>query len=123
MRRNLRRKTLFIFYGALNVLITNIFLQFLLIIIPIIYATLASQIFNFLFGFYFYGKKVFKIYALTKRHFFKYILLNILVWNLNWIVIEQISTYGLSKNISSLIIILPLAIFSYAVQKTFIFRN
>ena len=118
-----RKKFLFIFYGVINVLLTNILLQFLLLLIPTIFAALISQIFNFLFGLYFYGKKVFKVFSLTNRHLLKYFLLNIFVWNLNWILIEEISTFGISKNLVSLIIILPLACFSYVMQKYFVFRN
>ena len=120
-RLNFRSKTLFFSYGALNVLFTNILLQFLLLVIPTIYATLAGQIFNFLFGFYFYGKKVFKVNNLTKKHLLKYLLLNTLVWNLNWIIIEKLSSTGLSKNIASLIIIIPLGLFSYLLQKKLVF--
>ena len=118
-----RKKFLFIFYGVINVLLTNILLQFLLLLISTIYAALISQIFNFLFGLYFYGKKVFKVLSLTNRHLLKYFLLNIFVWNLNWILIEEISNFGISKNLVSLIIILPLACFSYVIQKYFVFRN
>jgi len=118
-----RKEFLFIFYGVINVLFTNILLQFLLLLIPTIYAALLSQIFNFLFGLYFYGKKVFKVFSLTNKHLLKYFLLNILVWNLNWIFIEEISAFGISKNLVSLIIILPLAFLSYIIQKYFVFRN
>ena len=118
-----RKKFLFIFYGVINVLLTNILLQCLLLLISTIYAALISQIFNFLFGLYFYGKKVFKVLSLTNRHLLKYFLLNIFVWNLNWILIEEISNFGISKNLVSLIIIMPLAFFSYVIQKYFVFRN
>lgn len=118
-----RKKFLFIFYGVINVLFTNILLQFLLILIPTIYAALLSQIFNFLFGLYFYGKKVFMVLSITNKHLLKYFLLNILVWNLNWIIIEKISGFGISKNLVSLIIIIPLAFFSYIIQKKFVFRD
>lgn len=123
-KKNYQRKEfLFIFYGLINVLLTNILLQCLLLLISTIYAALLGQIFNFLFGLYFYGKKVFKVFSLTNKHFLKYFLLNIMVWNLNWILIEEISTFGISKNLVSLIIIMPLAFFSYVIQKYFVFRN
>ena len=121
--QNFRTKFLFFSYGVINVLLTNIFLQCLLLIIPSIYATLASQIFNLLCGFYLYGKKVFRVNAFTNKQLLKYFLLSTLVWNLNWISIEQISSTGLSKNMASLIIIIPLAIFSYIFQKYLIFYN
>ena len=121
--QNFRTKFLFFSYGVVNVILTNIFLQLLLLIIPPIYATLASQIFNLIFGFYFYGKKVFRVNSFTKKQLLKYFFLSTIVWNLNWISIEQISSTGLSKNIASLIMIIPLAIFSYIFQKYLIFRS
>ena len=122
-KRNSRTKFLFFSYGVINVIFTNILLQFLLLIIPPIYATLGSQIFNLLFGFYLYGKKVFTVNVLTKKQLLKYFFLSTIVWNLNWISIEQISSTGLSKNIASLIMIIPLAIFSYIFQKYLIFLS
>ena len=116
-----KSKSLFFIYGFINVLFTNIVLQCLLLIISSFYATLISQIFNFLFGFYFFGKKVFKVNALKRKQLLKYFFLNTLVWNLNWIFIEQLSSTGLSRNISALIIILPLGLISYIFQKNFVF--
>ncbi len=51
---------LFIGYGILNFLITNIFLQIALLIMPTIFATVLSQFINLIIGFYIYGKKVFQ---------------------------------------------------------------
>ena len=68
-------------------------------------------------------KKYLRFLSLTNKHLLKYFLLNILVWNLNWIIIEKISGFGISKNLVSLIIIIPLAFFSYIIQKNFVFRG
>ena len=53
----------------------------------------------------------------------KYLILNIFLWNINWIMIDFISSYGLSKNISSITIICPLALFSYVSQKLLVFKK
>ncbi len=117
------KKKLFILYGFINFLITNIILQLLLLILSTIYATLISQVFNLLFGFYFYGKNVFRVNILKSSHLIKYVLLNILLWNINWLLIDLISAEDLSKNIASLILITPLALISYSCQKLIVFRK
>ena len=122
-KKTYKKKNLFIIYGLLNVIITNIILQILLLFSPSIFATLVSQIFNLSFGFYFYGKNVFKIKLLNFEQFMKYLILNIFLWNFNWIMIDFISSYGLSKNIASITIICPLAFFSYISQKSIIFKR
>ena len=117
------KKKLFIIYGFINLLLTNIILQFFLLIVPIIYATFVSQLFNFLFGFYIYGKKVFKVRHLNKKHFMKYFLLSILVWNINWLTINYVSMFVYSKNIIALFLVIPLALISYISQKYFVFKK
>lgn len=116
-----KKKRLFVIYGIINLFITNIILQISLLIIPTIYATFLSQLFNFSFGFYFYGKKVFRINSFNRFHFIKYMIQNILIWNLNWIFISYLNIFGFSKNIIALIIIPFLAILSYIFQRYFVF--
>ncbi len=118
-----KKKKLFIIYGFANVILTNIILQILLFFLSSIYATLISQIFNLSFGFYFYGKNVFRIKSLNFQQFIAYLFLNIFLWNFNWIMIDFISSYGLSKNISSITLICPLASISYLSQKFLIFKK
>ena len=122
-RIKILNKTLirFIFFGAFNTIFTNLILQVLLYLVPTIIATLASQIFNFSFGFYFYGKNVFGIKYFKKSFFIRYLFLNILIWNLNWILINTINFYNISKNIASLLVIPFLALISFGFQKTFVF--
>ena len=122
-RIKILNKTLirFIFFGAFNTIFTNLILQVLLYLVPTIIAALASQIFNFSFGFYFYGKNVFGIKYLKKSFFIRYLFLNILIWNLNWILINTINFYNISKNIASLLVIPFLALISFGFQKTFVF--
>ena len=40
------KKVLFLIYGLVNVIITNLLLQIFLLFLPIFFATLISQIFN-----------------------------------------------------------------------------
>ena len=122
-RTKILDKTLlrFVFFGAFNTILTNIILQVLLFLIPTIYAALASQIFNFSFGFYFYGKKVFGIKSLKHSFFIRYIFLNILIWKLNWFLINTINSYNISKNVASLIVVPLLALISFGFQKSFVF--
>ena len=117
------KKSSFVLFGLINLLITNLILQVCLFLIPTIIATLISQLFNFLFGFYLYGRKVFKVKVLTKNQLLKYFLLSTLIWNLNWISISYLSLYGYAKNIIALSIVPPLALISYIFQKNFVFKK
>ena len=117
------RKSLFIFYGILNILITNFLLQISLLFFPIVLATLFSQIFNLNFGFYLYGKKVFEVKYLRKRYYFKYLIINFFLWNMNWIFISFLNSYNISRNLSALIVIPFLALISFVYQKYFIFAE
>ena len=87
---NNNKKVLFLIYGLVNVLITNLLLQILLLFFPIFFATLISQIFNLNFGFYIYGLKVFKVKFLGKKIYLKYLFLHLLIWILNWFLINFI---------------------------------
>ena len=117
------KKTLFIFYGFINVFITNLILQICLIILPVLLSTFFAQLFNFTFGFYFYGRNVFLIKKLNIVHLKKYLILNILIWNTNWILISFLTTFNISKNISALSIIPLLAFISYFIQRFFVFNK
>ena len=118
-----QKKMLFIFYGIFNVLITNIILQLLLISFSTLIATLLSQTFNLLFGFYYYGKKVFEVNLLKKSHLLKFLILHLFLWKMNWSLIDLISSNNLSKNISSLFLIIPLACLSYFSQRFIVFKR
>jgi len=115
------KKSLFIFYGIINTLITNFLLQITLLVFPIILATLLSQIFNLNFGFYLYGKKVFQVKYFRKRYYFKYLIISCFLWNINWICISFLNSYNISRNLSALIVIPFLALISFMYQKYFIF--
>ena len=120
----IKKKTLFFLFGVVNVFLTNLIIQILLIFLNTLYATFIGQLFNFLFGFYFYGKNVFNVKSLNKYHFKKYFLLNIFLWNLNWITISYFSfSFGVSKNIIAFFVIAPIALFSYIIQKYIVFNR
>lgn len=118
-----KKKYLFIIFGSINVLLTNVIIQILLFFIKPIYSTLTGQIFNFVFGFYFYGKNVFKVKSFKKSHLKKYLFLNIFIWNINWIIISYLNSFGFSKNIIALFLVPPLALISYLLQKYYVFRK
>ena len=116
------RKRLFLIFGFFNFLLTNISLQILLLIIPTLFATIISQIINFLFGFYLYGKKVFKVVNLNSVFFKRYLFLALILWLLNFGFIQSLYYLGLNKNLSALIMILPLVAISYLTQKFYVFK-
>ena len=115
------RKIIFFILGLINVLLSNIILQILLLFNSILFSTFFSQLFNFLFGFYFYGKNVFSVRVLNRYHFLKYLFLNIVLWNSNWLIINHFSSLGYSKNLIALLIIPLLALISYSIQRYIIF--
>ena len=115
------RKRLFLFYGIINFLITNLVLHLLLFVIPIFLATIASQITNLIIGFYLYGKKVFKMKNLTYQEFRKYILLASFNWTLNYISIRFMYENGINKNLAAIFTIPFLVLISYSFQKKYIF--
>ena len=116
-------KSRFIFFGFINIFLTNIILQILLISTTSIKATFVSQMANFFLGYYFYGKKVFNVRKLKIEIFLKYLILVLLLWNINWTLIDYFHSFGISKNIVSLVIVPFLALISYLTQKYFIFKN
>ena len=118
------QKRLFIIAGSLNVLVTNIFLQFLIFleIFPIIISTLFSQIINMFFGYFLYSRKVFSIKKIYKLKFLiKYIFLMIILQQLNAAGILFLTKLGITKSIAAIILIPLLAIISFILQKIWIF--
>ena len=76
-------KKRFLIFGFLNVLVTNILLQILLIYFQISIATLISQIIGMFFGFFIYGKFVFNNKSLTILKLVKYVFSTLLIWIFN----------------------------------------
>ena len=121
-RQSKKTKRLFLGFGFINFLITNIILQISLLFSPTLFATVLSQLVNFLIGYYLYGKKVFNIAKLNSSIFKKYLILSVILWLLNFGFIDLFFYYGMNKNLSAIIIIPFLVSFSYLSQKYLIFR-
>ena len=116
-------KNRFIFFGIFNAFITNLILQILLFFVSSVRATFVSQMVNFFLGYYLYGKKVFGLRILKSQFFWKYLILVIFLWNINWISIEFFNSFGISKNLVSLVIVPFLALISYVSQKYIVFKS
>ena len=119
---NKTSKRLFLIFGFLNFLITNIVLQFLLILIPTLLATISSQMINLIIGYYLFGKKVFKYRNLNNAVFRKYLLLASTIWVLNYGLIQFFFNFGVNKNLTAIFILPLLVLISYFSQKYFVFR-
>ncbi len=119
----LNKKELFIFYGLLNTLLTNLVLQISLLFLSTIISTFLTQVFNLNFGYYLYTKKVFKVKIIKRNQFINYSIMNFLIWNINWFSIDKITALGISKNIAALLILPLLALISYICQNYIIFKS
>ena len=115
-------KRLFLIFGILNFLITNVVLQILLLLIPTLFATVLSQTVNVLIGYFLYAKKVFKLKELNKFVFKKYLFLASILWMLNFVLIQSFFYIGINKNITAISIIPLLVIISYLSQRNFVFK-
>ena len=115
------KKVLFLIYGLLNVLSTNLLLQISLLFLPIVFSTFISQIFNLNLGFYLYGLKVFKVKFLSKKIYMRYLFFHLLIWLLNWYLINIIYSYNVSKNLAALFVLPFLALISFVYQKNIVF--
>ena len=115
-------KRLFLIFGIFNFLITNLVLQLSLFLIPTLFATVLSQAVNILIGYFLYGKKVFKLKELNKFVFRKYLLLALILWMLNFFLIQSFFYVGVNKNITAIFIIPFLVVISYLSQRNFVFK-
>jgi hypothetical protein len=116
------RKRRFLGYGALNVLLTNLVLQGLLLVLHTGLATLLSQLLNVGLGFVLYGKRVFRVERLQKRAAFRYGLLALVLWWANWAGITGLAGWGLQRNLAALLLVPLLAALSYTAQKWLVFQ-
>ena len=118
--QNNGQKRKFILAGILNVLLTNITLQSLLLLnfISISISTLISQFINMTFGYLIYGKFIFKVKKFNKRAFIvRYSILMFIIWLFNFVVIEASFNIGISKNLIAFLMIPILALVSFIFQK------
>ena len=117
------KKRRFLVYGSINVIITNLVLQALLLVTSTSVATFLSQFINVTIGFLFYGKLVFKVNKLQRTSAFLYAILATLIWLVNWSGISLLIDIGLSPNLSAILLVPILAAFSYIIQRFLIFKN
>ena len=116
-------KIRFLIFGIFNTFTTNILLQIFLIIMPISLATFFSQGYNLLIGYYLYKYKVFRVSVVSRKKIIFYVILAFSSWQINWILISYISNIlNVSRNISAIIVLPIIAIWSYLIQKLFIFN-
>jgi putative flippase GtrA len=117
------RKRRFGITGILNILITNIILQFSLASgMSIALSTLISQLFNGLCGYFLYGTLVFRqgnprTWATPLR----YGVLFMGLWFSNWAGISLLQSWVTSRNLAAILMIPILAILSYFTQKHWVF--
>ena len=126
LRKTKGQKRIFIFFGIINMIITNLFLQFFLrnSFISTSSATLWSQAINMFLGYFLYSKLVFKSQNIfLKKFIFKYFLLMSIIWLTNFYFIELLEFAGFTRNIAALIIVPLLAFISFIAQRYLIFKN
>ena len=119
-------KRRFFIAGLLNIVLTNLLLQLLLFsgLINIGTCTFISQAFNGMVGYMVYGKFVFASQALrTFSRPVRYLVLMMSLWLLNWTGIYVLQGFNVSKNAGGLLMILPLAVYSYSVQRRWVFKK
>ena len=120
--KNKGEKRLFLVFGIVNFLITNIVLQISLLLIPTFLATILSQMVNLFIGYFIYGKKVFKFKNLNKFVFEKYFLLSLILWLFNFALIQFFFFNGVNKNVTAILILPLLVVISYLSQRDFVFK-
>ena len=119
-------KRRFLVAGLANIFLTNLLLQLLLFsgLISIGGCTLISQLFNGMVGYMIYGKFVFASQALrTFSKPVRYLGLMTSLWLLNWTGIYVLQGLNVSKNAGGLLMIIPLAAYSYTLQSRWVFKK
>ena len=119
-------KRRFLVAGLANIFLTNLLLQILLFsgLISIGVCTLISQLFNGMVGYMIYGKFVFASQALrTFSKPVRYLGLMTSLWLLNWTGIYVLQGFNVSKNAGGLLMIIPLAGYSYSLQRRWVFKK
>ena len=109
---------MFIFFGVINTILSNSLLLLLLAILPIGISAFFSQIFHAFLGYISNKYVVFKRTGNTSS----YVTLVILSWLMQWILLKIIMYYGVQKEVAILFTIPIIAISSFTIQKTIIFK-
>ena len=108
----------FILAGIVNTFIASLFLLLLLNITLVSIATLLSDIYYALTSYFINSRNIFKKRGL----FIRYLIFIITSWISRWIIIEILLGFDFSKHFSVFIIVPFFAIFSFLIQKNFIFK-
>ena len=119
-------KRRFFVAGLANIFLTNLLLQLLLFsgLISIGGCTLISQLFNGMVGYMIYGKFVFASQVLrTFSKPVRYLSLMTSLWLFNWTGIYLLQDLNVSKNVGGLLMIIPLAAYSYTLQRRWVFKK
>ena len=119
------RKRRFLIAGILNVFFSNCILQILLYFqfFDAAVSTFVYQAINGLLGYTIYGKFVFKYPNLRDARLpAQFLILNLLLWSMNWYGLRVAEFFSINQNLTALTLIVPLALCSYVLQKTFIFK-
>lgn len=118
-----KEKKRFLIIGVLNVLLGNLLLQLLLLSFSVFVATFLGQLTSTIFGYCMYGKYVF----ITKRSILGslslFLLLSLFLWTSNWLGINFWINKGISKQYGAILMIPPLACFSYFFQKFYVYKK
>ena len=120
-------KRRFLVAGLANIFLTNLLLQLLLFsgLISIGGCTLISQLFNGMVGYMIYGKFVFASQVLLRTFCrpVRYLALMMSLWLLNWTGIYVLQSFNFGKNAGGLLMIIPLAAYSYTLQRRWVFKK
>ncbi|MBO8232822.1 hypothetical protein HA141_09285 [Prochlorococcus marinus XMU1402] len=107
----------------INTLVSNIFLQIIILLFPLWISTFLSQMFNVILGFFIYSNLVFKLRRKPLEKFVKYFLFSIFTWNLNAFLIFNMNYHlNINVRISAILAIPILTILSFYFQKKIIFK-
>jgi putative flippase GtrA len=117
------QKRRFLLLGGMNALITNLALQLMLLVAPIVIATFFSQVINMILGYLLYGKLVFNVSERSVRTLLAFACVSLFVWCLNWFGILALVSLGFTKNLGALILVPLLPIASYLLQKYLVFSR
>tara|TARA_B100000941_G_C28031181_1_gene315014 strand:- start:57 stop:482 length:426 start_codon:yes stop_codon:yes gene_type:complete len=118
--------TKFILLAIFNFLSTNIILFALLSIefLSTYLSTFIAILYNAIFGYFSYGKFAFNVKNIRNK---KYLLKYIILLCCSWVIINSLiyifSLFNITKNLAMIYIIIPISIFSYLIQKYFIFKS
>ena len=119
-------KRRFLVAGLANIFLTNLLLQLLLFsgLVSLGGCTFISQLFNGVLGYIIYGKFVFASRALrTLSKPVRYLVLMMSFWLLNWTGIYMLQGLNVSRNVGGLLMIIPLAAYSYSLQRMWVFKQ